>query len=239
VNATLGRRLAAEFTGTALLLLAVVGSGITASADGARSAQLFQHALVVGVALGALVLTFGAVSGAHFNPAVTLGQAVLGKLPGRIAGAYAGVQVAGAVAGTVVANVLFSLPPVSLATTERTGVALAASEGVATFGLLVVIAGTARSGRVGAVAAAVGAYIAAAIYCTSSASFANPAVTLARILSDTYAGIGAAAVPGFLAAQLTGALAAAAFTGWLFKPDRAAHGRAGAAAADAEAGAIP
>lgn len=231
MNPSLARRLAAEFAGTAFLLLAVVGSGITASADGAASAQLFQHALAVGAALGALIVTFGDVSGAHFNPAVTLGRAVLGAIPPRRACAYVVVQVAGAVVGTVTANLLFSLPAVTLATTGRGGFALAASEGVATFGLLVVISGTARSGRVGAVAAAVGTYIAAAIYFTPSASFANPAVTLARALSDTYTGIHPAAVPGFLGAQFAGALAAAAFAAWMF-PDDALNGSAGGQSGD-------
>lgn len=210
------RKLVAEFTGTALLLLAVVGSGITATAEGTGHGELFRHALVVGGALAALIATLGWVSGAHLNPAVTLAEVVAGRLRRGLAPAYAAVQVSGGVAGTVLANMLFSLPAVGIATTERTGGALVASELVATFGLVLVIAGTVASGRTGAVAPAVGAWIAAAIYCTSSTSFANPAVTLGRVLSDTYTGIGPAAVPGFLAAQVAGAVAAALLGRWLF-----------------------
>lgn len=213
------RRLVAELLGTAGLLLAIVGSGISAEVDGAASSQLFQHALIVGVALAALIATFGSISGAHFNPAVTLVDALFGGLRAPLAAAYVGVQLIGAVLGVVVANLIFDLPAVTVATTDRTGFALAASEVIATFGLLVVIFGVVRSGHVRAVPAAVGAWIAAAIYATSSASFANPAVTIARLLTDTYTGIAPVAVPGFLVAQLAGALLAAALIGWLFRPD--------------------
>lgn len=209
------RKLAAEFTGTAFLLLAIVGSGITASAGGSPPSRLFQHAVVVGATLAALIATFGRVSGAHLNPAVTLGAVLLGDIRPRLAAAYAFAQVGGGALGVVLANVMFSLPPVALASTDRTGLALGLSEGLATFGLVLVVAGTLRSGRPGAVAPAVGAYIAAAIYFTSSTSFANPAVTLARVLSDTDTGIGPVAVPGFLVAQIAGALMAAALAGWL------------------------
>lgn len=213
------RRLAAELVGTAGLLLAIVGSGITASVDGAASAQLFQHAVVVGAALAALIVTFGSVSGAHFNPAVTVVDALFGGVSPRLALGYVAAQFAGAVLGVVSANLLFDLPAVSLATTDRGGLALAASEAVATAGLLVVIFGVVRSGNVRAVPAAVGAWIGAAIYFTSSTSFANPAVTVARQLSDTYTGITPGAVPGFLAAQLVGAGIAAVLIAWLFRPD--------------------
>lgn len=213
------RRLAAELLGTAGLLLAIVGSGITASTDGAASAQLFFHAVVVGATLAALIVTFGPVSGGHFNPVVTLVDAAFGGMRWATAGGYMGAQVVGAVVGAVGANLLFGGPAVSLAATDRTGAALAASEAVATFGLLVVIFGVVRSGNVRAVPAAVGAYIAGAIYFTSSAAFANPAVTVARTLTDTYTGIGPAAVPGFLAAQLLAGAVAAGVIGWLFRVD--------------------
>lgn len=215
----MARRLAAELLGTAGLLLAIVGSGIVAATDGAASAQLFQHAVVVGAALGALIVTFGSVSGAHFNPAVTAVDAAFGGLRPWMAAGYVGAQLAGAVVGVVVANLLFDLPAVAVATTERAGWALAASEGIATAGLLVVIFGVARSGDTRAVPAAVGAWLAAAIYATSSTSFANPAVTVARVLTDTYTGIAPADVPGFLAGQAVAVLLAAALIGWLFRPD--------------------
>lgn len=213
------RALAAEFVGTALLLVAVVGSGITASSDGAASAQLFQHAVVVGAALVALILTFGHVSGAHFNPAVTLVDLLFGGLPPRQALGYVTVQVAGAATGVMVTNAMFAEPLVAIAATDRSGVHLAGSEALATFGLLLVIFGVVRSGNLGAVPGAVGAYIGAAIYFTASASFANPAVTVARALSDTYTGIAPAGIVGFVVAQLVGALAAAGVIRWLFHPD--------------------
>ena len=217
----MARRLVAEFLGTALLLVAIVGSGITASFDGAASAQLFWHAVVVGAALVALILTFGHVSGGHFNPAVTLVDALFGGLRAVEAAGYAAVQTAGALVGVVATNAMFAEPLVTLASTDRSGVHLAGSEALATFGLLVVIFGVVRSGNVRAVPGAVGAYIGAAIYFTASASFANPAVTVARALSDTYTGIAPAGVAGFVFAQTVGALAAAGVIGWLFAPDAA------------------
>lgn len=215
------RKLAAEFLGTALLLLAIVGSGITESVDGPASGQLFFHAAVVGAGLVALILTFGHVSGGHFNPAVTVVDALFGGLRPSEAAGYVVAQLAGAVVGVMAANAMFAEPLVALAATDRSGLGLAGSEALATFGLLVVIFGVVRSGNLRAVPGAVGAYIGAAIYFTSSASFANPAVTVARVLSDTYTGIAPGAVAGFLAAQLIGALAAAALIRWLFAPDTA------------------
>ncbi|CAN5720213.1 MAG: aquaporin [Euzebyaceae bacterium] len=212
------RRLGAEFIGTTLLLLAIVGSGVSASTDGPASAQLFQHATVVGAALATLIVTFGSVSGAHFNPAVSIVDSMFGGLDGRTAAGYVAAQVGGAVTGVVLANSLFGLPPVAIGTTDRIGAALVASEVVATYGLLVVIFGVIRSGRNAAVPAAVGSWIAAAIYFTSSASFANPAVTIARQLTDSYTGIAPAAVPGFIGAQLVGAAAAWLTIRWLFQP---------------------
>lgn len=213
------RRLAAEFLGTALLLTAIVGSGITASVDGAASAQLFHHATVVGAALIALILTFGPISGGHLNPAVTLVDALFGGLRPWDAAGYVVAQTAGGLSGVLVANAMFGEPLVALASTERAGAHLAGSEALATFGLLLVIFGVVRSGNLRAVPGAVGAYIAAAIYFTSSASFANPAVTVARTLSDTYTGIQPGGVAAFVGAQAAGALVAAAVIRWLFAPD--------------------
>jgi len=173
---------------------------------------------VVGAALATLIVTFGSVSGAHFNPAVSIVDSMFGGLDGRTAAGYVAAQVGGAVTGVVLANSLFGLPPVAIGTTDRIGAALVASEVVATYGLLVVIFGVIRSGRNAAVPAAVGSWIAAAIYFTSSASFANPAVTIARQLTDSYTGIAPAAVPGFIGAQLVGAAAAWLTIRWLFQP---------------------
>lgn len=215
----IGRQLAAEFLGTALLLAAIVGSGITASSDGPASAQLFFHAVVVGAALAALILTFGHVSGAQLNPAVTLVDALFGGMRIGHAAAYMTVQVAGAVTGVVITNVMFAEPAMVIAATDRSGGLIAAGEALATFGLLLVIFGVVRSGNRRAVPGAVGAYIAAAIYFTSSASFANPAVTLGRALTDTYTGIAPGAIPGFIIAQTLGALLAAGVIKWVFAPD--------------------
>lgn len=213
------RRLVAEALGTASLLAAIVGSGIVTQQDGAASAQLFQHAVTVGLALAALILAFGPVSGAHLNPAVTVADAWFGGLPWRRAGAYVTAQVVGAAAGVVFTNLTFGLPAVGLATTERAGLGQLASEAAATAGLLVVIFGLVRAGGGRIVAAAVGAYIAAAIYFTASASFANPAVTIARSLTDTYTGIAPADVPGFLLGQAAGTLAGVLLVRFLYAPD--------------------
>ena len=213
------RRLVAEGLGTALLLVAIVGSGIVTSSDGPASTQLFQHALVVGLALVALIHTFGHVSGAHFNPAVTLLDLLLGNLPRRLAAGYVVVQLLGACAGVVVTNLLFGEPAVALATTQRSGVQLAASELLATAGLLVVIVGVVRSGRDAAVPGAVGAYIAMAAFSTSSASFANPAVTVARSLSDTWTGIDPSGVPVYVGAQLLATVLVWPLLRWLFSTD--------------------
>lgn len=215
------RRLAAELVGTAFLLVAVVGSGIATSVDGPGSSQLFQHAVIVGAGLAALIFTFGPVSGGHFNPAVTIVDAIFGGIGKRQAAGYVAVQILGAVLGVAIANWIFGEPVLALASTPRVGVELAASEAMATFGLLVVIFGTVRSANPGAVPVAVGAYIAAAIYSTSSAAFANPAVTLGRVFTDTWTGMAPSGLPGFLAGQAAGTLLAAALIAYLFHPSPA------------------
>lgn len=212
------RRLVAELLGTAFLLAAIVGSGIVTASDGADSAQLFQHAVTVGLALVALILTFGSVSGAHFNPVVTLADAWFGGMPWRRVPGYLVAQITGACLGVVITAVSFGLPAVELATDPRPGVGLMLGEGVATLGLLLVIFGVVSSGGGRAVAGAVGAYIAAAVFFTSSAAFANPAVTVARVLSDTYTAITPGSVPGFLLGQGLGLALAVPLIALLFRP---------------------
>lgn len=215
------RRLAAEFLGTLLLLVAVVGSGIATSVDGAASTQLFQHAAVVGATLVALVLVFGPVSGAHLNPAVTLAAVLLDALPRRQALPYAAAQVAGAVCGTVVANAMFGLAPVAFGTTARSGPTLWGSEVGATAGLVVVIFGMVRAGTERAVPGAVGAWVFGAVFFTSSMCFANPAVTIARLFTTSWTAIRPAHAPAYVVAQLAGALAAVLVVRWLWLPDHA------------------
>jgi glycerol uptake facilitator-like aquaporin len=212
------RRLVAEALGTASLLAAIVGSGIVVAEGGDAPSQLFQHAIVVGGALVALILAFGSVSGAHFNPAVTVADAWFGGMGWPRAGRYVAAQLVGAAVGTAFTNLTFDLSAISIATTARPGLAMAASEGAATAGLLVVIFGVVRMGGGRVVAGAVGVYIAAAIMFTSSDAFANPAVTLARVLSDTWTGIAPMSVPAFLAGQALGTVAAIALIGWLYEP---------------------
>ena len=212
------RRAVAELVGTAFLLAAIVGSGIVTQTDGSASAQLFQHTVVVGLALTALILTFGPISGAHFNPVVTLADAWFGGMPWSRVPGYLGAQVVGAVIGVAVTNATFSLTVIELATNDRSGPGLIVGEVIATSGLILVIFGLVRSGGGQVVAGAVGAYIAAAIYFTSSASFANPAVTIARTLSDTYTGIAPIHVPGFLFGQVIGAVLATLLVAYLFDP---------------------
>lgn len=212
------REVVGEFCGTALLLAAVVGSGIVTSADGAESAQLFQHAVAVGAALAALILVFGPVSGAHLNPAVTVADWWLNGMGATRAIRYLAAQCGGAVAGTVATAAMFDVELVSLASTARPGFGLAAAEAIATGGLVLVIFGLVRTGRTNAVPAAVACWIGAAIFFTASASFANPAVTLARMLTDTYTGIAPASVPGFLAGQVLGTTGAVLLVRWLHQP---------------------
>ncbi|WP_127506270.1 aquaporin [Actinoplanes solisilvae] len=207
------RRLLAEFVGTALLVTAVVGSGImavTLSPDDV-GLQLLENSVATAFALAALILTFGPVSGAHFNPVVSAADWFLGRrtstgLTARDLAGYTVAQTLGAIAGSVLANLMFDLAPVALSTKDRTGGHLWLGEIVATAGLLLLIFALARSGRAAVAPAAVGAYIGAAYWFTSSTSFANPAVTVGRAFTDTFAGIAPASVPGFVAAQIVGLL---------------------------------
>jgi len=214
---TLGRRAVAEALGTALLLAAVIGSGIMGDrlAAGNVAIALLANTIATGAALVALILTFGPISGAHFNPAVTLADASQGGLAWRDVPAYVAAQVAGAFVGVAAAHVMFGEPLFFASRHARGGGAQMFSEFVATFGLLAVIWGCVRS-RPDAAPYAVAAYITAAYWFTASTSFANPAVTLARAASDTFAGIRPADVPGFVLAQLFGAAAATVLFRWLY-----------------------
>ncbi len=214
------RKLTAEFIGTAFLLAAIVGSGIMAeSLTADRGLQLLQNAFATALALTAVILVFGPVSGAHLNPAVTLADRILGGLSNRAAVGYVIAQIAGGITGTIVANLMFDLPAVEWSTTARSGSHLWLAEVVATLGLLLVIFGLVRSGKTTSVAYAVGAYIGGAFYFTSSTSFANPAVTIGRSFSDTFAGIEPSTAPGFIVAQLTGLVAAVVLIRVLFPLD--------------------
>ena len=202
---TLARQALAEAVGTAFLLMAIVGSGIMASQlSDDRGVQLLAVAVLTGMALAAVILAVGPVSGAHLNPAVSVADCVLGGLSVRQLGAYVAAQLGGGVLGTMLANLMFSLPPATPATTSRSGAGVWLGEVVATAGLLLVIFGMVRSGAARSVAFAVGCYIAAAHFFTSSTSFANPAVTVARSLTDTFGGIRPAHVPLFVVFQIVG-----------------------------------
>ncbi|MCY3690435.1 MAG: aquaporin family protein [Chloroflexota bacterium] len=203
---SLVQRLAAEAVGTAFLLMAVVGSGIAAQrlSPGDVGLQLFENAVATAFALMALIWAFGPISGAHFNPAVTLADVVLKGRPVSEGIAYVVAQVVGGIAGTILANLMFSLDPVVWSTKERAGSGQWLGEVIATLGLLMVIFLIPRS-RGAVIAVAVGAYIGAAYFFTSSTSFANPAVTVARMFSDTFAGIQPASAPLFILMQLVGA----------------------------------
>lgn len=215
-QATLPRRAAAEFTGTALLLATVVGSGIMGErlAGGNVAIALLANTLATGAGLVALILTFGPTSGAHLNPAVTLADASQGGLRWREVPAYVAAQVLGALLGVVAAHLMFGEPAVSVSTHVRAGLPQVFSEFVATFGLLAVIWGCSRK-RAEVVPFAVGAYITAAYWFTASTSFANPAVTLARSITNTFSGIRPVDAPGFIVAQLLGAAAATLLFRWL------------------------
>lgn len=217
----LARRVTAEALGTGLLLVAVIGSGIAAQrlSPGETGLELLENAVATGAALVAIILAVGPVSGAHLNPVVTLADRVFGGLDSnREAAAYIGAQFVGAAVGAMVANLMFDLPAVDISTKVRDGSGLYLGEVVATFGLLLVVFGVVRSGRVAVAPFAVGAYITGAYFFTSSTSFANPAVTLARTLSDTFAGIAPASAPAFVAFELVGATVAVVLIRFLY-PD--------------------
>ncbi|MEO8261698.1 MAG: MIP/aquaporin family protein [Pseudolysinimonas sp.] len=206
--AVLWRRAAAEFIGTGLLVTIVVGSGIMASrlSPDDVGLQLLENSLATALGLGVLILVFGPVSGSHFNPVVSIVDAVAGRGSGlrpRQLLAYLLAQVTGAICGALLANAMFGVPT-SIATNDRVDLGRVIGEVVATAGLLLVILGLARTARPGMIAASVGAYIGAAYWFTSSTSFANPAVTIGRMFSDTFAGIAPSSAAAFIAAQLVG-----------------------------------
>lgn len=211
------RRVAAEFLGTAFLLAGVVGSGIMAAklAGGNGALALLCNTLPTGALLTVLILTFGPLSGAHFNPAVSMAMVLRRELPAGVAATYIAAQIAGGIVGVLAAHVMFELPLWQLSATVRTGPGQWAGEFVATLGLLLTIVGCAAR-TPAAIPYAVGLYITAAYWFTASTSFPNPAVTVARALSDTYAGIAAAGVPAFIVAQLAGACAAVGSAQWLW-----------------------
>jgi glycerol uptake facilitator-like aquaporin len=212
----LSRKLAAEFVGTALLLATVVGSGIMGErlSGGNAGIALLANALATGAVLYALISAIGSISGAHFNPVVTLAEAWLGKLPWRQVGPYVLVQIVAALAGVVAAHWMFELPAFFASQHMRSGPSQMFSESVATFGLVTVILNCARW-KPEAIPAAVAAYITAAYWFTASTSFANPAVTLARALTDTFSGIRPEDAPAFVAAQFIGAAMAAGLYRWM------------------------
>jgi len=206
---SLPRRVFAEFLGSAFLAALVIGSGIAAQQlSGDVGLQLLENAAATAAGLFAIILMFGPVSGGHFNPVVSLVAAAFGGLSHRDALAYIPAQIGGCVAGAVVANGMFAIAAISISTHHRASPAHLFAEVIATLGLILVIFALARSGRAASVPAAVGAYIGAAYWFTSSTSFANPAISVGRMFSDTFAGIAPASVPGFVVAQLAGGLVA-------------------------------
>jgi glycerol uptake facilitator-like aquaporin len=206
------RRATAEALGTALLVAIVVGSGIAAQrlSPGDVGLQLLENSLATGAGLAALILALGPISGAHFNPVVTLADRAFRRIDSAIACWYVIAQIVGACIGCVMANLMYDLPAVTWSTHNRTSTGIGLGEVVATFGLLVTIIGVVRAGRANVAAFAVGAYIAAAYWFTSSTSFANPAVTIGRTLTNTFAGISPSSVPLFVGCQCLGALLAVA-----------------------------
>jgi arsenate reductase len=208
----LARRMLAEFLGSAGLVTVVIGSGIAAQrlSPGQVGLELLENALVTGLGLAALILAFGPASGAHFNPVVTLADRVFGGVSNTQVGAYVLAQLTGGVVGAIAANLMFGLDAVSVSTRARSGGGLWLSETLATFGLVVLVFGLARAGRNASAPAAVGAYIAAAYWWSSSTSFANPMVDVARMLSNTFAGIAPSSVGMFALMQLVGGAAGVA-----------------------------
>jgi arsenate reductase len=215
------RRLVAEGLGTGFLVIAVVGSGIMASrlSSNDTGLQLLENAAATAAALIGLILIFGAISGAHFNPVVTLVDRAFGSISTGDAGLYIAAQVVGGCVGAMLANLMFELPAIELSTKGRSSPALWLSEIIATVGLLLVIHGCVRTGRANVVAFAVGIWIGGAYWFTSSTSFANPAVTIARTLSDTFTGIEPSSAPMFILMQLVGAAIAYGLIRLLY-PDR-------------------
>ena len=213
----LARRLAAEALGTLILVMAVIGSGIMAEnlAGGNQAIALLCNTLATAAVLVVIIAIFISISGAHFNPAVTLVMLLRGAIDRPAALAYVAVQIVGGCLGAVAAHLMFGLDPVQLGSTARTGLGQWLGEFIATFGLIATILGCIRF-RLDTLPAAVGLYIGSAYWFTSSTSFANPAVTIARSLSDTFAGIAPSDAPGFILAELIGAAAAAVLFGWLF-----------------------
>jgi glycerol uptake facilitator-like aquaporin len=213
----LARRIACEALGTAFLLATVVGSGIMAAAlsDGNRALALLGNTLPTGAILVVLILIFAPISGAHLNPAVSIAAVAAGELPRRELAAYVAAQILGAIGGVWIAHLMFDLPVLQLSHTARTGSGQWLAEGVATFGLMLTIFGCAARAPT-ATPYAVGLYITAAYWFTASTSFANPAVTLARSFSDTFAGIAPEGVAPFILSQIVGTLVAIAFRSWLW-----------------------
>ncbi len=214
----------AELTGTALLLMAIIGSGIAAQrlSPGDPGLELLESAIATAATLAAIIVAIGTVSGAHLNPMITLASCLLSGMRSLAACAYVVAQCIGAVLGAILANLMFSLPAVDVSSKARLGPGLWLGEVVATFGLVLVVFGTVRSGQGRLAPLAVAGYIAGAYWFTSSTSFANPAVTLARTLSDTFAGISPASAPAFLVAELAGGLLGTVAV-WVFHPiDRSA-----------------
>jgi glycerol uptake facilitator-like aquaporin len=208
----LRRRLIAEFLGSAFLAALVIGSGIAAQrlSPGQTGLELLENSAVTAAGLFAIILMFGPVSGGHFNPVVSFTDAAFGGLSWADATAYLPAQVAGCTGGAVLANLMFALPAVSISAKHRASGAHFLSEVIATLGLLLVIFALARSGRSRSAPAAVGAYIGAAYWFTSSTSFANPAITIGRMFSDSFAGIAPSSAPAFIGAQILGAALAIA-----------------------------
>jgi glycerol uptake facilitator-like aquaporin len=228
LTAPLPRRLLAEFLGSAFLTAVVIGSGIAAEqlSPGDTGLQLLQNAAATAAGLFTIILMFGPVSGGHFNPVVSLVDASFGGLPRREALAYIPAQVLGCIAGAIVANGMFALAAISNSDKHRASEAHLFAEVVATLGLLLVIFSLARTRRGSLAPAAVGAYIGAAYFFTSSTSFANPAISVGRMFSDTFAGIAPASVPGFVVAQLIGGVVAIGVIRMLYPditPDEAAE----------------
>ena len=219
----------AEAVGTALLLIGVVGSGIMAERLSPTDVglQLFQNAAATAAVLFAIILMFGPVSGAHFNPAVTVADWALGDFPGRHVAPYIAAQVAGAVVGTVLANLMFDLDAVNWSTKDRSAGHLWLGEVIATAGLVALIFALVRTGRLRYVAGGVAAYIGGAYYFTSSTSFANPAVTVGRMFSDTFAGIEPSSAPMFIVMQIVGLVAAVLLIRFVYPAGQKAKGLSG------------